>query len=147
MVDVKPSLYKATVHQIKARARCYTRTQLHNNLIFALRTPTEQYYTQKTEDERLKKTWADAAAKTKAEKIAIPYPLLSEIIDSGDNISLHNPTVEQWTRSALNEVVQLHMEINMEISHTSTNNRDTSFLPVPRSSDCNNFVIKDSKTQ
>ena len=77
---------------------------------------------------------------------AIQYPLLSKIVDADRDISLNNPNVEQWEKSALTKIWQLHKDIRKEILSKSPDGRDVSLLDVHCSKDCNISIVNESRT-
>ena len=77
---------------------------------------------------------------------AIQYPLLSKIVDVDEDISLNNPNDEQWAKSALTEIWQLHKDIGKEISFKCLDGGNISLLDVHCSKDGNNFIVNESRT-
>ena len=60
---------------------------------------------------------ADERAREEAELArAVEYPLLSNVVDHNEDISLNNPKVKECSASALTEVIQLHTVHEVDLS-------------------------------
>ena len=148
--------YRTPGNQKEDNARGADCVQLRDNLVESLRKSAQHYdqqnansAEQQKEDARLAKIQADAAAKLEREELikTLQYPLLSKIVDAGDDITLDNEQVREWAQKALLEIVRLHDDVGKDLSFTAANGRDVSLLQVPCSKDCNSFVTTDSTTK
>jgi len=136
--------YDAPAKQLKAKGRNRLSTELPTDILNSLQESADHFDGKNDETSRTEKALAKSAANAiaeekakEAEKIAkaIQYPLLSEIVEYDEQINLNNPKVKQWADSMLTEVAQLYKEHGTEMSIKCTNGRETSYLPIPRSTD------------
>ena len=108
--------YDVPAKQLQANVRLQGKTTLPADILQRLKESADHFDAKNADWAAAAKALAEEAAKKKAEERArkeaklarsIQYPLLSNVVDHDETISLDNPKVKDWSSSVLTEVLQL----------------------------------------